>query len=51
MEYSESLKKIVEMEMRNLIKMIENNDEPFNFEYINNYLMKYFDILSKNENR
>ena len=51
MEYSESLKKIVEMEIRNLIKMIENNDEPFNFEYINNYLMKYFDILSKNENK
>lgn len=46
MEYPDDLKAIVEMELRNLIRMVERNDHPFNFDYINDYLMRYFEILS-----
>lgn len=47
MEYPDELKAIVEMELRNLIHMVERNDKPFDFDYINDYLMRYFEILNQ----
>ena len=49
MNYPEDIKMIVEMEMRNLIRMIEQNEKPFNFDYINDYLMRYFEIISNKQ--
>lgn len=47
MEYPENLKAIVEMELRNLIRMVERNDNPFDFDFINDYLIKYFEIINQ----
>ena len=49
MGYDEELKGIIEMEMRNLVGMVESRMEPFDFDYINDYLLKYFEIISKSE--
>lgn len=49
MNYPDDVMQIVEMEMRNLKKMIEENEKPFNFDYINDYLLKYFEIITNNE--
>lgn len=46
MNYPKSIMRIVETEMSELIKMIENNVEPFNSSYINEYLLKYFKMIS-----
>ena len=45
MHYPKELKDIIDKEMDNLLRMIENREDPFNFSYINNYIMKYFDMI------
>jgi len=51
MKYPQDIKDIVEKEMDDLIKIIERKEEPFNFGCINDYLMKYFQIIfNKDEN-
>ena len=45
MHYPQEIKDKCEAEMKSLIKMIEYSQNPFNFSYINEYLMKYFSIL------
>ena len=45
MHYPKELKDIIDKEMDNLLRMIENRENPFNFSYINNYIMKYFDMI------
>lgn len=42
MNYSKEIMDIIENEMQELIKMIENKEKPFNFNLIEKYLMKYF---------
>ena len=46
--YPKELKDIINKEMNSLLKMIENRENPFNFTYINNYIMKYFDLIFEN---
>ena len=50
MHYPKELKDKINVEMNNLLKMIENRENPFNFTYINNYIMKYFDLIFENSN-
>ena len=50
MHYPKELKDKINVEMNNLLKMIENRENPFNFTYINNYIMKYFDLIFENNN-
>ncbi len=45
MKYPPELMKKVESEMEVLINWIKAEREPFSFSYINNYLMKYFEIV------
>ena len=47
MNYPHDLKMIVEMELRNITRMIENRDKPFEFEYINEYLLRYLNMMTK----
>ena len=49
MNYPENIKKIVENELSNLLDMIKNKEKPFDFSYINEYIMKYFDLCMKKE--
>ena len=44
MKYPEEIKDLCEKEMKNLINMIKNKENPFNSAYIYEYLMKYFEI-------
>ena len=48
MHYPKELKDIINKEMNSLLNMIENRENPFNFTYINNYIMKYFDLIFEN---
>ena len=50
MNYPESIKEIIGREMKELISMIEKKEDPFNFTYINNYIMKYFEMNYEKEN-
>lgn len=45
MNYPKEIMDLCESEMNSLIEMIKNKENPFNSAYINEYLMKYFDIL------
>ena len=45
MKYPPELMKKIESEMEVLINWIKTEREPFSFSYINNYLMKYFEIV------
>ena len=44
MEYPDNIKRILEDELKELIKMIENKEKPFDLLYINDYLLKYFSM-------
>ena len=37
--------KLLNNELEELIEMIKNKKDPFNFAYINAYIMKYFEML------
>lgn len=45
MKYSDEIKAIIDKEMNNLLNMIKTKQDPFNFTYINNYIMKYFELI------
>lgn len=45
MNYPEEIKEIIDKELKDLLNMIENKKDPFNFSYMNNYIVKYFDYL------
>lgn len=47
MKYPEDIRQIVEAEMQSLLEMIENCDDPFNFSNINDYIMKYFEMINE----
>ena len=46
MNYPESIKKIISSQMEELLDLIVNKKEPFDFSYINDYIMKYFGLNS-----
>lgn len=48
MGYSQNLKNRIEESLEEIIGMVENKEKPFDFSYINDYLMKYFKIVFKN---
>lgn len=48
MNYPENIKKIIEKQLNELLEMVKNKKNPFDFSYINEYILKYFDILLKN---
>ncbi|MBR2577796.1 MAG: DUF402 domain-containing protein [Erysipelotrichaceae bacterium] len=50
MNYPDSIKEIIDKELKELIAMIEKKEDPFNFTYINNYIMKYFEMNYEKEN-
>ncbi|MBR0461641.1 MAG: DUF402 domain-containing protein [Erysipelotrichaceae bacterium] len=50
MNYPDSIKEIIDKELKELIGMIERKEDPFNFTYINNYIMKYFEMNYEKEN-
>lgn len=50
MNYPDNIKKIIDDELKTLLKMIEKKKEPFNFTYINEYIMKYFKTIYDKEN-
>ena len=45
MNYSEDVKKICLNSKDTLVKMVENKEIPFDFSYINGYIMKYFGLI------
>ena len=46
MNYPENVKKIISSQMEELLDLIVNKKEPFDFSYINDYIMKYFGLNS-----
>lgn len=46
MQYPDSIKEIMDKQMKELLGMIEKREKPFNHETIEEYLMKYFKIIS-----
>ncbi len=42
MQYPMELKEILERSLDDLIEMVERGEKPFDFDYINDYLFKYF---------
>ena len=51
MNYPENIKKIIENQLNELLELVKTKENPFNFSYINEYIMKYFDILLKNKEK
>ncbi len=49
MHYSKEIKEVVEKEMQALLEMIKNKENPFNFSYINNYIVRYFEQIFDKE--
>lgn len=47
MNYPDNIKIIIDNQMIELISLIKENKEPFNFTSINNYIMKYFELTFK----
>lgn len=47
MNYPENIKKIIDNQLKELIELIKNKKNPFDFSYINEYIMKYFDLCYK----
>ena len=45
MNYSSEIKKICVDAKDELVKMVENKEKPFDFSYINDYIMKYFELI------
>lgn len=50
MNYPESVKKIIDRELKALLKKIESKEPPFNSAYINEYIMRYFEMNYEKEN-
>ena len=49
MKYSDDIKKIIDVQMDKLLTLIKKEEKPFNFSYINNYIMKYFELIFDDE--
>lgn len=47
MSYPKEIMQIVEDELTNLIRKVENREDPFNYDLIDQYLIKYFQLISK----
>lgn len=45
MNYSNEIKNICISAKEELVKMVENKEKPFDFSYINDYIMKYFGLI------
>ncbi len=50
MNYPGNIRKIIDDELNYLLEMIESQKDPFNSTYINNYIMKYFEMNYEKEN-
>ena len=48
MNYPENIKKIIENQLNELLELVKNKQNPFDFSYINSYIMKYFELNLKN---
>ena len=44
MNYPKNIKDIIELELQDLLNLVKNKKEPFDFSYINDYIMKYFGL-------
>lgn len=51
MGYSDEIKAIIDKQMDKLLTLIKNGEKPFNFSYINNYIMKYFELIFDDEHQ
>ena len=51
MRYSDDIKKIIDNQMNKLLDMIKKQKGPFNFSCINDYIMKYFELIFDEEQR
>lgn len=49
MAYPPELMAIIEMELRNLILTVERRERPFDFDYINAYLSRYFRLIQEDK--
>ena len=47
MNYPDNIKKIIDAELNDLLNLITEKKGPFDTAYIDNYIMKYFDLLLK----
>ena len=50
MNYPENIKRIINSQMNELLDLIKEKKPPFDFDYINQYIQKYFEISLKKEN-
>lgn len=50
MNYPENIKRIIKNQLDELLGLIEEKKPPFDFEYINKYIQKYFEISLEKEN-
>jgi len=51
MKYPDEVDRICVDEMNALIEVIKEGKKPFNFSYVNDYIMKYYDDLLKNSEK
>ena len=51
MRYSDDIKKIIDNQMNKLLDMIKKQEGPFNFSCINDYIMKYFELIFDDEQK
>ena len=45
MNYPDDIKQLCVKSKNQLVEMIENKDKPFDFSYINDYIMRYFELI------
>ena len=48
MNYPQNIKDIIEKELEDLLDLVKHKKEPFDFSYINDYIMKYFGLNNNN---
>ena len=50
MNYPDEIKQICINSKNELVEMVKQNEKPFNFPYINNYILKYFELIFDQKN-
>ncbi len=50
MHYSDEIRERCLAAQNELIRMVKNKEDPFNFAYTNDYIMKYFKLLYDEKN-
>ncbi len=50
MNYPDEIKQICINSKNELVEMVKQNEKPFNFSYINNYILKYFELIFDQKN-